>query len=226
MSTDIQNTLILASAYLVLFTIAELLYHKCSVKVELTRKFVHIVTGLLALLFPVLLGNHWLVLFLCASFALILIVSLKFKLLPSINAIERESVGSLAYPLAVYLCYLAYDYHQQQYIYYYLPIIILAICDPVAALTGKKWPLGKYSIGKESKTLMGSSMFFLSAVILVVNFTYNSVGFSSTQQIVLSSVIIGVLSSFTEAISKKGWDNLTIPISVLIGLLFTNYIFG
>lgn len=226
MSTDIQHTLILAAAYLVLFICAELLYHKCAVKVELTRKFVHIITGLLALLFPLLLGNHWLVLFLCASFALILVVSLKFKLLPSINAIERESVGSLAYPMAVYLCYLAYDYHQQQYIYYYLPIIILAVCDPIAALTGKKWPLGKYSVGKESKTLMGSSMFFLSALILVVNFTYNSVGFSSTRQIILSALIIGVLSSFTEAISKKGWDNLTIPISVLAGLIMTRFVFG
>lgn len=226
MSTDIQHTLILAAAYLVLFICAELLYHKCAVKVELTRKFVHIITGLLALLFPILLGNHWLVLFLCASFALILVVSLKFKFLPSINAIERESVGSLAYPLAVYLCYLAYDYHQQQYIYYYLPIIILAVCDPIAALTGKKWPLGKYSIGKESKTLMGSTMFFLSTLILVVNFTYNSVGFSSTQQIILSALIIGFLSSFTEAISKKGWDNLTIPISVLVGLMMTRFIFG
>lgn len=224
MTPDLKNTLILAAAFLTLFALAEFLYHRLSVKVELTRKLVHVGTGLLALLFPVMLGNHWLVLFLCASFALILIASLKLKWLPSINAIERESVGSLAYPVAVYACYLAYDYHQQQYIYYYLPIVILAICDPIAALTGKRWPVGKYRIGSESKTFMGTSMFFISALIIVINFTWNSAGFSSPNQIIISAFIIGVLSSFVEAISKKGWDNLTIPLSVLAGLLITNYI--
>ncbi len=221
MNTDFQNILILATAFLLLFALAEILYHYFSVKVELTRKLVHVGTGLLALFFPLMLGNHWLVLLLCASFSIILLVSLKFKLLPSINAIERKSVGSLAYPLAVYTCYLAYDYYEHQYIYYYLPIIILAICDPIAALSGKQWPIGKYKVGNDSKTIMGSSMFFISSVILVVNFAINSEGFSSGKQIICSALIIGVLSTITEAISKKGWDNFTIPISVLVGLIFS-----
>src|SRR5690606_10018582 len=140
METNLQHTLILAGCYLLLFGLGELLYHGFKVKVELTRKFVHLGTGLLALLFPVLLDNHWWVLLLCASFAMILICSLRFHLLKSINEIDRKSVGSLAYPVAVYGCYLSYSHQDYQYIYYYLPIMILAISDPLAALCGKNGP--------------------------------------------------------------------------------------
>lgn len=207
-SIDIRNTFILASAFLVLFAVAEILYHKFNVKAELTRKFVHVVTGLLTLLFPLMLNNHWLVLLLCSSFAVILIISLRFNLLKSINAIDRESVGSIAYPVSVLVCYLAFEYRGYDYNYYYLPVLILAICDPVAALTGKRWPLGKFRIGSGYKTIMGSSMFLLSAFILAV----------ILEQPILVAIIIAISSTITEAVSARGWDNITIPLGVLIVL--------
>src|SRR5438309_317623 len=111
MSKEILNTIILASSFLALFGVAEVLYHFFKVRAEFTRKIVHVGTGLLSLLFPLMLSNHWYVLFLCASFGLILVLSLKFNLLKSINAIDRESVGSLAYPVSVYCSYLAFDYY-------------------------------------------------------------------------------------------------------------------
>jgi phytol kinase len=217
---DLKNTFILASSFLLLFGVAELLYHKLKVKVELTRKLVHIVTGLLTLLFPVMLNNHWLVLLLCSSFALILVVSLRFNLLKSINAIDRESVGSIAYPVAVYGCYLAYDYTGQNYLYYYLPILTLAICDPIAALTGKRWPIGKYKVGKDSKTLMGSSMFFLSALILSWYFIRTFTG-DDKISIIGSALAVSAVATMTEAISRRGLDNITIPGAVLV-MLFMN----
>src|SRR5690606_13845847 len=156
METNVVNTLILAGCYLALFALGELLYHAFKVNAEITRKIVHAGTGLLALLFPLLLDSHWWVLLLCASFAAILLWSLRSNMLKSINAIDRKSVGSLAYPVAVYGCYLAYNYQGQQYIHYYLPIMVLAISDPLAALCGKKWPWGPYRIGGATKTAMGS----------------------------------------------------------------------
>lgn len=228
MSKDILNTIILASSFLVLFGIAELLYHKLKVKVELTRKLVHTGTGLLTLLFPVMLGDHWLVLLLCSSFALILITSLKFDLLRSINAIERESVGSIAYPVSVYGCYLVFDYFNHQYIYFYLPILILAICDPIAALTGKKWPMGKYKVGKDNKTMMGSTMFFISAFILctIVFIALSKInrGENIIPKIILHASIIAFISSISEALSRRGYDNITIPSAVLISLFITEHI--
>lgn len=218
--------LILAGLFLALFGVAELLYHFAKVKAELTRKLVHIGTGLLTFLFPIMLGNHWFVLILCVSFALILIASLKFNWLPSINAIERYSVGSLAYPAAVYGCYLAYDYFDQNYMFFYLPILILAICDPLAALFGKRWPIGKYKIGMDNKTLMGSGVFFISAMIICLLFFCFPNLEKTPLELILHSVFISFIAALTEAYSKRGYDNLTIPAAVLFCLILTESYFS
>ncbi len=218
--TSLLNTFLLAAAYLVLFAVGEVLYHKCKVKVEISRKVVHIGTGLLALLFPLLLDNHWLVLILCAAFAIILVVSLRFGFLPSINAVERKSIGSLAYPVAVYGCYLAFLFNGHQYHYYYLPILVLAVCDPVAGLAGRKWPIGPYAIAGAHKTLMGSAMFLLSALLLVGSYIFFA-GHPLTVPAIASILIIAVLATLAEAVSRDGYDNVSIPFSVILGLLLT-----
>lgn len=225
MKQDILNTLILALSFLALFGIAEWIHHTFKVKAEYTRKLVHFGTGILTLLFPILLNNHWLVLFLCASFALILLVSLKFNLLRSINGIDRKSYGSLAYPLAVYLAYLAYDWgkinlsiYGKGYILFYLPILILAICDPLAALTGKRWQYGKYKIGLETKTLMGSGMFFICAFILSLCFLLIDPSLHFSLRILVVALVIAIITTLTEAFSKNGLDNLFIPLAGIIAL--------
>ena len=218
---DVLTMLILGSAFLALFGIAELLYHRFKVRVEITRKIVHIVTGLITLTFPVLLNNHWLVLLLCTSFAVILIVSLKFNLLKSINAIERESVGSICYPIAVYGCYLAFVYFHH-YTNFYLPILILAICDPIAALVGKRWPLFPYRVGKDKKTLMGSSMFLLSALMLCY---FLGVGFERGVDFTFVQVVtIALIATSAEAVSRRGYDNITIPAAVLVTWILTDLV--
>ena len=215
--------LVLAGCYLVLFGLGELLYHVFKVKAELTRKLIHVGTGLLALLFPILLNSHWLVLILCTTFALILIGSLHYSLLPSINAIDRKSVGSLAYPVAVYGCYLAFQFNDYDYTYYYLPILVLAVCDPIAALAGKRWPIGAYTLLGAKKTLLGSVMFFVSTAILVSLYLYfmvqGNVGWQSV-------VVIALLTTLAEAASKDGYDNVSIPFAVVAGLLFSKYMWG
>jgi len=218
---NIWNTLILAGCYLVLFALGELLYRVFKVKAEITRKLIHVGTGLLALLFPVLLDSHWLVLILCSAFALILISSLRFGWLPSINAIDRKSVGSLAYPVAVYGCYLAFQFNGYDYTYYYLPILVLAICDPLAALAGKRWPIGRYTLLGARKTLFGSAMFFVGTLVLVSLYLSYMTSAYVLWQAVMS---IALLATLAEAASKDGYDNISIPLSVVVGLLFSKYL--
>jgi phytol kinase len=215
-NVHILNTIILAVAYLLLFGIAELIYHKTKVKAEHTRKLVHIGSGLITLLFPIMLNSHWQVLFLSSSFLLILFLSTKFNQLKSINAIDRKSFGSLAFPVAIYLCYVAFKYYDSKIIFY-LPILTLAICDPVAALVGKRWPKGKYSTTKESKTFMGSAAFFISALAVSILLMY--VLQDSTRYKVLAALLIAFTATCTEAVSKNGYDNISVPCTVLITYL-------
>ena len=105
MIIDFKNIAILTGYFLVLFGSAEILYHYFKIQAEYTRKYVHIGTGLLTLLFPILFSSHWSVLIICAAFLLLLVTSLKFNLLKSINAIGRFTLGSVMYPIVVYICF-------------------------------------------------------------------------------------------------------------------------
>lgn len=224
MTRDLLNSAILGCCFLSLFAFAEMLYFTFRVRAEVTRKIVHAGTGLLTMLFPVMLANHWLVLLLCALFALILIASLKFNLLKSINAIDRRSIGSISYPVSVYLCYLVYEKFGYEYLFFYLPVLVLAFCDPIAALTGKRWPVGKYNVRSEHKSLLGSGMFFLSAFVLTIVLSVSLGSTMSPVQLLVFAFAVALVSAFTEGVSTKGSDNLTIPFSVLLVMIVFSFL--
>jgi dolichol kinase len=218
MTQNLINTGILAAAFLALFATAELLYHRFKFRAEITRKIVHVFTGILTLLFPPMVENHWLVLALCASFLLILLASFPLKMLPSINAVNRKTNGSILYPIIVYSCYLIYQSYDNL-AFYYIPILILALCDPTAALVGKNFPKGKYTTFGHSKTLSGSFGFLLAALILSVLLLVfmEQVPFSTA---LIIGGCIACTTAFAEAISHRGYDNLTIPATAVGVLLF------
>lgn len=209
-----MNFIILASSFLLLFGFAEILYHFFGYKAEFTRKVVHIGTGIITLLFPVMLGNHWLVLLLSVSFLVILCVSLWYNFLPSINAIERFSVGSLLYPCAVYVAYLAYNYEQNKLYYFYLPMLSLALCDPLAEIVGRRFPIKKFKVLQSTKSLGGFLAFFVGCFVLSF-FILNAF---SIENLWFKMLLIAFFTAFVEAMSGKGMDNITIPVCVIVCL--------
>lgn len=212
---EIIPPLILACCFLALFGLAEILYHFGKVRAEWTRKIVHIGTGLLTLLFPVMLGSHWQVLFLCASFLVILLASLKFGWLPSINAIDRFSFGSILFPIIVYVLFLVFQRVGKGLIVFYLPILILAICDPVAALVGKRLPFGKYRIMGCGKSAAGSLAFFFSALLVTA---VTVLAFQNVRSEMLLILLVPSIATAAEGLGVKGMDNFTIPASVVLTL--------
>lgn len=227
MKQELFHAMWLATSFLGLFIIAELLYRYGRVRVEVTRKTVHTGTGILTLLFPVYLGSCWTVLVLCSSFALILLLSIRRGFLPSINAIGRKSWGSITYPLSVYGCFCFYSnvrYEAQGLVFFYLPILILAICDPVAALCGRRWPMGKYRVRQETKTLMGSGCFFATAFAISLMLLALSEPLNDAPICVwLASMIIATTTTLAEARSSKGADNLFIPLAAALSLYAVIY---
>lgn len=219
MNKEILNTGILAALFFVLFGVSEFLYKRLKIKAAFTRNIVHFGTGMLTLLFPLMLTNYWSVFFLCASFAIILIISLKLNFLKSINAINRISYGSVLYPIAVYGCYLVYYFSGKDLILFYLPILILAISDPIAALTGKRWPMGRFYIGRNEKTLMGFISFFISSIIVTI-IAFSFLSPENLKNISLI-ILIAAAGSIVEAISVRGIDNITIPATVILILFLS-----
>ncbi|NMH27555.1 phosphatidate cytidylyltransferase [Flavobacterium silvaticum] len=199
--------------FLLLFFVAEIGYRTFKVKAEITRKFVHIFSGLTCLTFPFFLDSWISVLGLCFSFIFLLIVSKKYNLLPSINAIDRKSSGSILFPVSIFGCFLLF-YKNQDYLEFYLPVLILAICDPLAALAGKRWSYGKYKIGNDFKTIVGSAAFLASCfAVLMLSVCFPDGNFSIDA--ITKCVAIAIVATLVEAFSKNGYDNVSIPLSVI-----------
>jgi dolichol kinase len=221
MEYNIINALAFGGVFLALFIVAEAIYWKHNVEAEWTRKMVHIVSGLISLQFPLFLDNHWVVLVLCTSFAGVLYLSYRYNFLPSINRVDRVTHGSLLFPLVIYICYFAFQ-QSGSFLFYYLPILILAISDPLAAITGKSIPIGPYMIFGQNKTLMGSGAFFVSA------FACSFIAFwrmeaSGLFLSLLAAFFMAMVTTTAEAVTHKGYDNLIIPISGISALLFIQY---
>ena len=228
MNADLLILVKLSFAFLALFGLAEILFHWGKVQAENTRKLVHAGTGLLTLLFPIYLEHIWQVALICSAFLLLLIVSLRYRFLPSINKVERKTAGSLLYPVIVLVVFSYYHLMQQEifffhpYIYFYLPMLILAICDPVAAISGK-WYQQRYA-SREGKTFFGSTGFFLAAWL--IGFLFLSLyTYLSIPPLLLVSFFIAILAALSERFSNGGWDNFTIPLSVMIVLYAFTFIF-
>jgi dolichol kinase len=217
MNSDLIHVILLSFYFLFLFGSAEFLLYKANWKPESTRKWVHFGTGILTFLFPVMLSNHGWVLLLCSSFAILLTLSMKFNFLKSINGVDRITWGSLCFPLSVYLCFVAYQM-QHNTLYFYLPMLILAVSDPMAALVGKATQWRPYTVFGQIKTLGGSLAFFTTTFILGVIFHvgFNHELFSSKASVIL---LVALISTLAEAFSTKGWDNVSIPMSVIIAHL-------
>jgi phytol kinase len=220
MNEELLHTILLGACFLLLFAIAELLHYKKILVTEYSRKLVHTVTGILTLLFPIYLTTIWSVGFLCSSFLCILIFSKQYHFLKSINQINRKSAGSVLYPIIVFICFCAYKLAETKYTaaytitLFYLPILILAICDPLAALIGKRYGIVKIPYYDHQKSWLGSLAFLVSAFTISFFFliTFNC----SVLLVIGFALLIACISSITELISKDGWDNFTIPIVVLL----------
>jgi phytol kinase len=91
--------------------------------------------------------------------------------------------------------------------------LILAICDPVAALVGRRFPYGKYNITGTNKSLAGSLAFAVSAFIIAACFISDPS--RSATEVHETAFVIAIASALAEAVSHKGFDNLFIPGTVV-----------
>ena len=217
---DFVAILVFSGIFLLLFIVAEIAYHLLKIKVDYTRKFVHIMTGIIVMYFPIYFKKPINLLIICLSFFVVLTLSKRLGLMKSINAIERKSRGSTLYPLVVIICYFI-QHALGKYIYFFIPILILALADPVAEFAGKKFKYKPYSVFDNSKTISGSLGFMLVALIVAMMGLHNFSDVNTTI-LILCAISISVFTTLGEAISIKGYDNLMIPLCAA-GIL---YLFG
>lgn len=220
MNLEILNIIYFAVVFLLLFGLTDVLHLVFKIKSGLTRKIVHVATGLIVLLFPFYFENHLSVLVLCSSFFVLLIFSMLLNFLPSINKVKRKTIGSLLFPVSIYIAFYIYKI-EGNLLFYILPMAILGISDTLAELVGSSLKWKPYKTLGQTKTLGGSitfliSSFFISLIIIGL------LADIETGYNLLISFGIALITTIFEAFSHRGMDNLTIPLGAIILLYFVN----
>lgn len=222
---DMDNIVVIAFVYLigivVLLTFNELNYRRLKLEGEITRKFAHFTATLATVPFPYIFPSHWYVLVLALLFFIVLAVTQHSKQLKSIHDIKRKSMGSYLLPLSIYVTFLVSCLLENKF-YFILPMLILAICDPMAAILGiniKKYN-GRIKIGKRKidKTWLGTTAFFVTSMIITMIALYFHREIFDFKTIWLS-LLVAFAGTTGELISWRGSDNLSIPLTVIVVLM-------
>lgn len=221
MRNQIALTFIFLIAITFLLVFNELVYRRLGLKGEITRKFAHFTATLSTITFPYLFNDHWYVLVLASIFFIVLFISRNGTQLKSIHDIDRKSAGSYLLPLSIYLTFLISIELDNKFLYI-LPILILAICDPMAGILGINLKNYNHKIQvlgyKTRKTWLGSGSFLMSSFIisLIALYFYRMVFDLKTFWLALGIAVVGTL---IELFSGGGTDNLFVPLSVLLMLV-------
>ena len=205
---EIINATIIAGVYIGIFIIGELIHRGIPSKPEISRKSVHFLGGITALLFPYIIKSHWTVLALAVSFAFIIIVTKKKGILRSVHGIERISLGSIWFPISIYLVFLL---GHTKPVIYFTSILVMTISDALAALVGEKYGTIKFDVEGNIKSLEGSTIFFF-VTFLCVHLSLLLMTQIGRLQSVLIALVIAILVTGFEAISLSGSDNLFVPL--------------
>lgn len=194
----------------ILLVISEVWWRKRKPHDEFSRKFIHIFVGSFAAFWPFYLSWGWIV-GLSSAFIVVVSLSKYFEIFKSIHTVERPTWGEVYFALAVgVLTFVTHD----PWIYA-VALLHMSLADGLAAVAGVSW--GKktqYLVLGHTKSLVGSSMFFVVSVALLTGYGM------LTAQPLQPSLIIGLaaLATGIENVAGNGLDNLFIPVWIAVVL--------
>ena len=176
---------------------------------EIIRKIVHIGTGNVIVIawwlnIPATVGIT------ASIFAsIITLLSYIFPILPGINSVGRQSLGTFFYALSIGILVAGFWYLQQPQ-YAAIGILTMAWGDGLAALIGQRFGKHKYKLLGSNKSWEGSfTMTFLSFLINMFILLGTQGNIWQTWVI---SILVAIVATTLEAFSFLGIDNLTVPV--------------
>lgn len=175
---------------------------------EITRKVVHIGAGHVMLLAWWFAIPSRMILSASVIAASIALASYFLPILPSINSVGRQSLGTFFYGVSIGIVSAVFP--PPHFAYAVLGILVMAWGDGLAAVCGQRWGQHPYQIFGNRKSWEGSAtMAIASAAVagLVLTGTYGW-----QPEVWLVAVVVGAIATLLEALSQWGIDNLTVPL--------------
>lgn len=208
---ELPTAIVLGALYLGLFIFAEVCSRLAKPAFEWPRKIVHIGGGLLSLSLPHFIHSIWTPLVLAALFSGICFIGQQTAFLRCLR-VRKFSLGSELYPWAIFLVFVI---ARDQMWIYSSSILTLALADAGAALVGTTYGKHRYRIVGEDRTLEGSCVFMALAFLSVFVSMEHLGGFDGTSS-AQTALAAALLTTSVEAVSPRGSDNLTIPLSLCL----------
>ncbi|MDN5786899.1 diacylglycerol/polyprenol kinase family protein [Pseudorhodobacter sp.] len=183
---------------------------------ELQRKLVHIGTGIYAIVLPWLFPDRWPVYVLVVVTLLVMLVLRlpNSRLGRTLHGVDRQSYGDLLLAVSVGLCLFL---SEGRLFLYVLPIAVLTLADATAALVGRSYGTRFFRVEEGDKSIEGSTVFFAVTLLISVICLMLMTPFPPLNIIVLS-VMVAAFGTLVEAVSWRGFDNLFLPMGLLIFL--------
>jgi phytol kinase len=199
----------IAAIWVLLILLIAWVVNRFADKPEIVRKIVHIGTGNVILIawwldIPASVG-------ITASIlaSAITLLSYRLPILPGINSVGRQSLGTFFYSVSFGIL-VAWFWYLQQPQYAALGILVMTWGDGLAALIGQRFGKHKYKVFGTEKSWEGS------LTMMLVSYVVSSLILVGTQgnswQTWTVSLLVAVIATALEAVSFLGIDNLTVPL--------------
>ena len=193
----------------ILVLIAEALSKLLPNDPELTRKVVHIGSGNVILLAWWFNISRTVIVGAAIIAAAIAITSYLIPILPSIESVGRKSFGTLFYAISMGILAACFWLDTPEYAV--IGILVMAWGDGMAAIIGQRFGKHKYQIGTATKSWEGS--FAMAGAALIVTGATLLVTEGNSWQTWTIAIVVAIVATISEAFSKLGIDNLTVPLA-------------
>lgn len=184
---------------------------------EASRKFIHIMLGNWWIIAMIFFNNVWAACFAPFTFVIINYVSCKKDLIKVMERDEekKDGFGTVYYAMTLLILSIVSFGMLKNPSLGLIPTLIMAYGDGFAAIIGKKIKSKEYYVGKNKKTFAGSLTMYIISLIAYLAY-FNFIGINMW---ILFGILFAVISTIIEAVSIKGLDNITVPISSLMMIL-------
>jgi len=192
-----------------LIGIAELLRRWRGYGSEFTRKVIHIGVGMMSWFLHLLFDIPWFFIAACAGFMILNFLDWRYRFFPSMASADRSNLGTVYFPLvAGAVAFLLWDRR---------PLMVAALMpltwgDGLAPVVGRAYGRRSYRVYGHVRTLEGSAAFFAAAFLFTWLAIWAVPGSPDVTKAgaILPALSVSVVTTFVEAISIWGVDNITI----------------
>lgn len=188
---------------------------------EASRKFIHIMLGNWWIIAMYFFTNVWFAAFVPATFIIINYMSYKKNLIKVMERDEQDGFGTVYYAISLLMLVIVSFGVYKQPSLGLVPTLVMAYGDGFAAIVGKSIKSKRYKLGETKKSFAGSLTMFIISTILIGGYLafYHSTVFWKAAHWPLVTCLMAFAVTAIEAVSGKGTDNITVPISTLCLLI-------